>query len=410
MMTGLRIFADKLMDRIEKSDDRIFFFLFSLFVLSNTIFMLGWKPAAYTVAWKVFVGMFCFVMWSCAIWFFYVVAEALEAWKRIWVLGLTGAVIFLATALVSRTLNKYTYAGIMGMFFCLMVCGKDYRRVLKLFLVLIASTLVFAFFGWLCGFTSDAAKPDVDFGGHSYGIIYPNNWGFLVFDVLVLVWYLFLREKKILTVILFWAAAVFMVKVITCKTIALLAAVFPLAGMLAEWVEQRENTHVLNNGKKSSGKLLRRIVIALPFVFFAFMLFLCWQMDWVRDMFYQTPLKTMAMRFVEGGYALRLNGVTLFGGEFGQMQEGIVEYTKEIDMKVDSAYVAYLIIRGVIPVLVTLLWMSVAHGRCLKNRDYRLLTISVFMLLFSVMERPGFDVWYNFVLLYPLAKIPLTRK
>ena len=111
------------------------------------------------------------------------------------------------------------------------------------------------------------------------------------------------------------------------------------------------------------------------------------------------------MRFVEGGYALKLNGVSLFGHPFRPFDSSVVGYSKEIEMIVDSAFICYLIIRGIIAMGMTLGWLCLAHRRCLKEKDYRLLAISVFMLLLSTMERPGLDAWYNFVFLYPLASL-----
>ena len=148
---------------------------------------------------------------------------------------------------------------------------------------------------------------------------------------------------------------------------------------------------------------MRWLLVGFPFFLFAAMMILCWQMDWVHNKFYHTSIHTFAMRFVEGGSAIRLNGVSLFGHPLQQRQEGIIDYTREIDMKIDSAFTGYLILRGVLWMMIILIWIAIAHHKCLKNGDYRLLTISSFMLLLSVMERPGLDVWYNGVLLYPLA-------
>ena len=79
----------------------------------------------------------------------------------------------------------------------------------------------------------------------------------------------------------------------------------------------------------------------------------------------------------------------------------IVDY--RVTMIVDSAYTGSLILRGAVWMFLTLFWMSIAHYKAIKNRDYRLIMINIFFLLFCLMERPGLDVWYNFVLLYPLA-------
>ena len=53
----------------------------------------------------------------------------------------------------------------------------------------------------------------------------------------------------------------------------------------------------------------------------------------------------------------------------------------------------------------TLLWLCVAQRKALKNRDYAIILIETIILGFAMMERPGLEMWFNFVLLYPLAKV-----
>ena len=72
-------------------------------------------------------------------------------------------------------------------------------------------------------------------------------------------------------------------------------------------------------------------------------------------------------------------------------------------MVMDSAFVAYLIIRGFLWMSFILAWLSFAHYLGIKNKNYRLIVVSTFFLVLCVMERPGLDAWYNYVLFYPLA-------
>ena len=41
----------------------------------------------------------------------------------------------------------------------------------------------------------------------------------------------------------------------------------------------------------------------------------------------------------------------------------------------------------------------------MKRRDYAIPFLCGIILVFAMMERPGLDMWYNFILLYPLAKV-----
>ena len=257
--------------------------------------------------------------------------------------------------------------------------------------------LLLSWLGSTFGVAHDVAKYEREFGGHSFGMKYPNYWGYFALLAMLLFWYLFLRNKPIITFCIFWAVALFMWFVITSRTSALLGFAFPLFACGAELFQNRRREEL-----KLAGKV---IVIALPFLAFAFTLILCWRMEWVRNTFYQTGFHTMAMRFVEGGYALRNNGISLFGHDFRDFDPNLVDASYHITQIMDNAYVSDLILRGALWLGVCLSWLSFAHWRCLKKRDYRLLIISVFFLILAMMERPALDVWFNFVLLYPLAKL-----
>lgn len=423
-------------EQVEKSREIYYLVLLCAFVVSKIMFMVGWEAKTMDTVWVVHRVFFAIVMWGSALYLLSIMAEWKKAWNRIPLLIGMGAFVLAAAGILSRVVTTDSYSYAMGAFFLLMAYGKSYKKILYCFLGIFTATLLTGMIGLPLGITFDAAKPDREFGGHSLGILYPNNWGFMVFALLVLIWYLFLRRQKvfkIVTLVLFWATALFMYKYITCLTIAGLAFVFPVAAICAELLQdhydkRRQNAesgqtkvsdheitserHADPYDKEQTPTDLERskpksildvILIAMPFIIFAVMMFFCWQMDWVHEHFYGTPLHTLAMRFVEGGYALRLNGIPVFGHPFEQFDITISDYSQEIEMIMDSAYVAYLIIRGALWMLFILAWISFAHYRCVKNLDYRLIAISIFFLILSVMERPGLDAWYNFVLFYPLA-------
>ena len=388
------------LEAIRKGNDTFFFLLLCLFITSNVVVLINWRRDLFSYAWKAHFLMFAAVMWGSAIYLFSIILEWRDAWKRTGEIIAIGAAVFIVTGIVSKTVTTDSYAFVMGAYFCLMACGKKYKKIFYCFLFIIVAALLIGWIGLRIHITLDAVKPRRAYGGHSLGILYPNDWGYFVFNVMLIIWYMFLRQKKIITLVFFWGISVFMYKYITCLTIAGMAFLFPVVGIIAELIQSK-----LQEREKKHFKAMKTIVIALPFIFLGLMLLGCWRMDWIHTTFYDTPLESMAMRFVEGGYSLMNNGVTLFGQPFRQWNQSLVDYSQEIEMIVDSALICYLIIRGIIPMIMTLGWLSFAHNRCLRKKDYRLLAISTFMLLFSMMERPGLDAWYNFVLLYPLASL-----
>ncbi len=379
--------------------EKFWLLLFSLYLTSILLWEIGWNDSLQEgIMLNLYLGLFAVVMWGGAIYLFYMLAEWRQAWQKTGFLIAAAIVIVLLTAVLSRIITNDAYVYCTGGFFCLTAGGKRYPIIARTIAAGVAITLCGGALAWFLGLARDIVKPDRAYGGHSLGIIYPNNWGFLVFLLLVILWYLFLQRKKLLAFLLFWGMAVFMYFYITCQTIALLAFSFPVMGALAEILQNRRT-------EEADRKALQIAAAVLPFLAMGLMLFGCVQMDWIHEHLYGTPLHTLAMRFVEGGYALKLNGVSIFGHPFKRWDGSLIEYAGEIEMIIDSSYIRYMIMRGLFWFLVTFSWLAFAHLKALKNRDFRLLAISLFMLVFSVMERPGLDVWYNFVLLYPLAAV-----
>lgn len=385
---------------VRKSNEMFFYFLFTLFVISNMIYMIGWIAPLTRVVRMAHIAMFTIVMWGSAIYLFLIIADMRNSWKRTGELIVIGVTVFIITGIISKVVTSDSYAAVMGIYFCLMVKGKNYKKTLYIMLSVLLLALLIGLIGLPLGITFDAAKPNRIYGGHSLGILYPNNWGFLMFAVMMIAWYLWLKSKRFATLLLFWAMSLFMYKYITCLTIAGLTFIFPVLAAVSEVAQEK-------NRKRTVYKrgFLYWIIVLMPFLVIGAMLLLCSQMDFIHDHFYGTPLESLAMRFVEGGYSLKLNGVGILGRPFKQWEKGIVDYQERIEMIIDSAFIAYLILRGILWMIVTLFWLSFAHIKAIKRMDYHIITISVACLIFSMMERPGLDVWYNFVLLYPLAAL-----
>ena len=69
--------------------------------------------------------------------------------------------------------------------------------------------------------------------------------------------------------------------------------------------------------------------------------------------------------------------------------------------------------RGMVWLAYTLLWLCLAHWKAIKKRDYAIILLETMILGFAMMERPGLELWYNFILAYPLARVvskPMTDK
>ena len=303
--------------------------------------------------------------------------------------------------------RKVAYTIVIDVFLCLMAYGKDYKKILKCLVYIPIAVLLIAGVGLLLGFTENFAKAGQSESTRSLGIIYPNTWGYIAFQAMLLVWYLYLKKKPLLTFAMFWALGIFMYFVIGCRTIAVLSMAFPPVSMLTEWVEKRER----KLGKKPG--LIAWAAIALPILCYAVSIGLSLEKEWVAMTFYPTklhpnaPLHSTAMRFVQGGLALEAFGFPLFGRPMTLMRpvwlDEAATGVKESLYVMDNAYVTFTITKGVLWIICALAWLTFAQWKGWKNKDYSILIIGSFMVVFAVMECPGLEVWYNFVLLYPLT-------
>ncbi len=306
--------------------------------------------------------------------------------------------------------HKVIFTVVMDFFLCLMAYGKDYKKLLRCLVFVPVAVLLIAGLGLPFGLTQDFSKMGQADSTSSLGIIYPNTWGYIAFQAMLLVWYLYLRKKPLLTFAMFWAMGVFMYFVIGCRTIAVLSLALPPFTLLISWKERRDREPEMLLRKKPG--LFVWGAIALPVLCCVLSIVLSLEKEWVAVNFYPTaertnaPLHSMAMRFVQGGLALDYFGFPLFGRTmrvtaplYLDSSTGVVEHLYVMD----NAYTSFIIMKGVLWMICILAWLTFAQWRGWKNRDYSILLISCFMVVFAVMERPGLEVWYNFILVYPLA-------
>lgn len=390
---------------VSRSNENIFYLLLTLYVVIYIELKIAFDGKAAAFVEKARYAVLGIVMWGTALYLFFIIA----AWKKLWEktlwLIVVGAVLLLSVGLFSRVMSTNAYGVVFDLIFCVLACGKNFRKMLKCILGVVVTGLFIAGIGLRIGLTMDLGKPDTVTPGHSLGITYPNTWGYLVFLALILVWYLYMRNKKILTFLSFWAISLFMYKYILCRTIAGITLVFPVIAMITNWIEKYEDSKV-EKGTFKRKKPLEWLLISIPFLAFAFMMFSSMQVEWWHQ-YYYGPLRNLAWRFIQGGLYFRTYGLPIIGNPYRSNVFTYVNVQGDF-IKVgilDSSFAAYIIMRGMLWLTYTLLWLCVAHLKALKKRDYAIILLETILLGFAMMERPGLEMCYNFILLYPLAKV-----
>lgn len=444
LLLRIRDGALSIYDTVSNRNELYFQILFAFYVAFNFFLKIKWNDNVDVDFLR--IAFTEIIMLGAAIYLVY----AFGAWKDLidnylWALFLVGVALMVAAGYLSTKLSTNSFGVIFDMYFCLMIIGKDYKKILRNTMWIGIVTLAFCFVGMLAGITIDVIKPDNNpEPGHSLGTVYPNTWGYLCFLILLIVWYLYLRRKsfkeKIITFAAFWGASAFMYFYICCHTIAILTVPFPVFAVFIDWLEKRadekaerelktqipgqEKKKIKDDNNHSDSSIsdhsevkkkrnylkfiIQWLVTAIPYISLAFVIYVSNHYAWVHKHFYaRHATRNLARRFMQGGMYFAVYGIPLVGNPYDSRNYAYVDVNGEFFQVgiLDSSFASYIIMRGLLWILLCMLWLSIANWKALKKRDYAIPLISLFIIGYAMMERPGLELWYNFILLYPLAKV-----
>lgn len=407
------------LNAVRRSNETIYLILLTMYVFLYLILKTAWSNTVSEGISNFRYGLLSIVMWGAAIYLFFIIADWKKLWKNTPALVIIGGILISLTYFFSHKMTTNSYGVVFDVYFCLIACGKDFKKMIRCIMYTTIVMLLVAAIGLKAGYTWNLVKPENVSPGNSLGIEYPNTWGYIAFLALMILWYLRLRHKPLLTFITFWTTTAFMYFYISCRTIAVLAAVFPVLAIFVDWLErwakERQPSRItvdLSEGEKkrragSDVGIFGWFVTAMPFLAFAFMYFASMQYKWVHKHLYSTKLYTFAMRFVQGGLYFETYGLPIFGNPYNSNYHTFVNVNgtfEEVGI-LDSSFAAYIIMRGLFWLTYTLAWLSYAIYKAIKRLDYAIPFLTAIILVFAMMERPGLEMWYCFILLYPLAKV-----
>lgn len=395
----------------EKESPIPFYAMLCFFVITNMLLVINYvTPVAIKILTlrKVINAI---LLITCVMY----IAFNLLIWKMSVPTAAAAAGLIVLTGLSWNTLG-HTYE-----FFCTAVAAllaliswkRDYRMILKIILTCHIMTMVIAAAGLVIGYTQPAYKLDSTDFGVSLGLIYPNHVGRMLLIILLIAWYLWGQEKRILTALVMWAVAAVLWHIVKCTTVALMFILFPIlwwgVALLLRISERRavEKSQGKAVDRKKTCMIIMNILLA-PMPFYA--LAGTYILGLFRNFFlihwhYGQKLYALWMRFISAGILFRSYGFPLFGRPMEE-RNVILEVTNEqgyVAAIVDNAYVFYLLAIGGIALIACLLWLSYGNYKMLKEKDYALLLISFFLCGYGLIETAYFQFEHNFLWFYPLA-------
>lgn len=212
--------------------------------------------------------------------------------------------------------------------------------------------------------------------GHSYGMGHPNTLAVYILTTALGGWTVFRPDRTWKTALLFEGLALLTFWLTLSRTTACLMAAFPLIYLLSRKVCS------LPDRKR---KTVRTAALLSPLFFigctFALSLAAASGIKGIVD-----HTGNFWMRF-QDAEAVKTYGLTLWG-------------TLDIDFSryvLDNVYYRILLCCGVVPFILTAVLCSLMQIRIISEKRVELLSVSLLLLAFGLMERAGMYSFFNFL-------------
>ena len=379
-----------------------FLVIFSLFLVSGMLRMPFWQVSLISP-----VAVFGQYLRSCILWisFIYLAGLAVRQHARVWtvVAGavLTGAAMMLCQRFI---ISEAQYELLMIILLLLLSWSRNFRRMMKAALIVHCLVLAVGIIGYLTGLTIGRFKYENYGQGFAFGMNYPNTFARFIFVILILVWYLYLKDRKtILSFAAFWLPAIPIALAAKCRTVSVLMFLFPLCAMCCRSASGKKDVRA--GGKHNA---FVRVLILMPVICWGTTMLLALQMEMLEQLTADTGLYNLSVRFIQTGIALKQYGLSLLPQKIALNGTitAVLAGREERLLFLDGGYGYYTLRYGLLCITVILAWLCVINRFCLRAGDCALLLIAVFFNIYGLMERMPMMPEHNFLLFYPLTALP----
>lgn len=395
-------------DYYAETNPILFYVMIGLFVFSNMLLVVNFVGKIPAVINTIRLGINAVLLILCVMY----IAINLLLWR------LDIQTFLVAAGLITFIGFSWNFIGQTNEFFCTVVAvflaglayHRDFKIIQKIVLVCHLLTMIVGAIGLPLGFTELAYKRLTTDNGFSMGLVYPNHVGRMMFLILIIAWYLWGQERRVLTTIVFFAAAVFNWRVVNCRTIVLFLLGFPVCWWIVTFIKRFEVQEKVGSWIKN---LWNAVLLAFPFICMLFTYIMGrHRAFFAENWHFGQGIYALWMRFISAGMLFDTFGFPLLGRNIRD-EIAPVEYfngKEYIADIVDNAYVFYLIAIGGIALIACMLWLSFGAYRAMKNKDYAYLLIYFFMCGYGIIEIVLFQFEHNFLFFYPLTATAMAYK
>ena len=390
------------LEKYRASSPTPFFVILGLFLAAKMIWLPFWAEPLVGPVNTVSQVLHASALWLTVIYIaFFFILQYPKIWTVLIAAGLVGLVMYLCFHMIY---SERQFGVLMTVLLLILSYGRDFRRIMKGVLIANVITLAVGTIGYLAGWTLASHKAENYGEGIAFGLNHPNSFARVVFAAVVLIWYLYLKEKKIIfTFLIFWLPAVPVMLVAKCRTVAVLLIVLPVCFVIYKAYCRRKEGRP---GEKRG--LFVRILTFAPAICWAVTFILASQMELLERLTAGTKIYNLAVRFVQAGIALKEYGFSPFPRHIvtnGSITANLAGNTERL-LYLDSGYVYYTLRTGLIFTAVILVWLCIVNHACVKRADMVLLMVAVFFNIYGFMERMPMMAEHYFLLFYPLAAVP----
>ena len=402
MISGVR----KFLESYKESSATPFLIVYGFFLLSRMPGLLFWGTSMILP-----VSRLSQYLRASALWLMFVYLAFLFVFPNVNIrkILLAGTASGLAMVFCTAHLQSgFLYEVLTTLLILLLSYGRSFQRMMKTALIIHAATLAAGLAGCLAGFTISYYKFENYGQGFAFGMNYPNTFARMIFIILVLVWALYLKNRKsVLTFLAFWAALIPVFFGAKCRTAAILLFLFPLCALVCNTLS-KEKTEITERRLLPAA----RIPVWIPVACWAATMILAACMEPLESLTADTALYNFSVRFIQAGIAIKRYGLSLFPQNLALNGSitAILAGREERLLYLDSCYAYYTLRYGLLFVGVILFWLCIVNRCCIKKKDAALLLIAVFMDIYGMMERVPMMPEHNFMLFYPLAAAALAGK
>ena len=276
--------------------------------------------------------------------------------------------------------NRTVYL-IQSLAFILCAYKADKNKIIKIIVFSSVLTYLVSFVGCLTNrvnFKIELPQFYSRFRCH-FGFKHPSYFSIHYCAILFGSWYLYFKDNYLKSTIIFILSALFLFFVPNTRTSAFILLLFPIILVISKYIVY------------SNSKILKYITIFSPVVLTILSLILMFVIEPAAQ---RSFLETFSIRFTQALGYYQIHGIHLF---------------KSSTLWLDNVYLFFLQSFGIVCTLVYLCLLMLLNKDLIKEKNYHILAIALFFLIYGLMDNYGINLRFNISLLYITNSIILIN-